>query len=48
MQLGGGVSLLALSHGSQSSTIVCRGTVNDLKLALVTLAAVMKGAKSTV
>ena len=33
------LSLLALSNGSQANTVVCRGTVHDLKLVLVTLAA---------
>ena len=32
------VSLLFLSDGSQANKIVCRGTVDDLKLTLVTLA----------
>ena len=34
------VSLLFLSDGSQANKVVCGGTVDDLKLALVTLAAV--------
>ena len=34
------VSLLALSDGSQVNKVVCRGTGDDLKLALVTLTAV--------
>ena len=33
------VSLMALSDGSQNNTVVFRGTGDDLKLALVTLAA---------
>ena len=32
------MSLLFLTDGSQANKIVCRGTVDDLKLALVTLA----------
>ena len=32
------MSLLFLSDGSQANKIVCRGTVDDLKLTLVTLA----------
>ena len=33
------VSLLSLSNGSQANKDVCRGTGDDLKLVLVTLAA---------
>ena len=32
------LSLLFLSDGSQANKIVCKGTVDDLKLAFVTLA----------